>query len=240
MFRRSLTLCLAIALTQIATAQSATEPSSTKPPLVDPFQVQPPPPVRFLAYTNYDVLRQGTEMKVAVALIRHWDSHTVSPPQFVLSARSLVPESVSTCLELDPAPEFSLSALQPPHAKATRFSFAKQSIKVLVPTHRGRPVVYRVKVSAAESVAPGPYVLRGRFTYREADDQGISNLHIVPIEIPIRVVDHNASAKKDKYWTFDQSRAKETTALVLLAPVLIPLGAVAGVVCLIAWGDCTD
>jgi hypothetical protein len=139
---------------------------------------------------------------------------------------------------VDPAQEFSLSVLQPPRVKARRFSFAKQTIKVLVPTSGGRPLVYRLKVSAAESVAPGPYVLRGKFTYREVDDQGISSPHILLVEIPIRVVDHNANAKKDKYWAFDRSRAKETTTLILLTPVLIPLGAVAGVVCLIAWGHC--
>jgi len=42
-------------------------------------------------------------------------------------------------------------------------------------------------------------------------------------------VEHSAKTKKDKGWTFDQSQKKETTTLVLLAPVLILLGLLDGI-----------
>jgi hypothetical protein len=84
-------------------------------------------------------------------------------------------------------------------------------------------------VTATESVPLGLHLLRGKLTYRIVDDRGISALQVLPFEIPIRVVEHNAKAQKVD-WTFDQSQAKETTTLVLLSPVLIVIGLLDGIV----------
>lgn len=104
-------------------------------------------------------------------------------------------------------------------------------------------MAFRVKVTASKSVPPGNYTIHGKLTYREVDDQGISDPQVIPVEIPIHVVGRGAKVNKSRYWTFDQTRAKETAAFVLLSPLLVPVVALGGVFCAISWaasGHCDD
>ncbi len=218
MFRRLLSLFLVVGLTQIA------RPLAEAQSVPDPFPATPTLPIDAKVYTNFDVLRQGTEMKVAILPLRRTKGYTTEPlPVFVRSAPSLVSEAVSTSLELEPADGLSWDAVKSPSSMAEKFHFSNQPIQVFTPAFKSHPIAFRMKVTAAEGAPVGPHLLRGKLTYRIVDDREISALRVLPVEIPIRVVAHNAKAQK-LAWTFDQSQAKETTTLVLLSPILIPLG----------------
>ena len=215
-------------------AQAAQDLSSVPPiPLIDGK-------IYLKVSANYDALRRGARMEIAIVPYRHHQvPHMESLPVFLRSAPSLKPESVSTRLEFDPVEGLSLNNLQP-HSKARLFPFSGQPVEVLTPAFKNRPVAFRVRVTASKAAQPGIYVLHGKLTYREVDDHGISEPHVAPFEISLCVVNQTDKVNKDRYWAFDQSQAKETTVLVLLTPVLIPLAAVAGVICLATWGRCAD
>lgn len=125
MFRRLFSLFLIAGLALVPQAlleaQSATA-SSPIPlsPLVDGK-------IYAKVYPNYDALRRGSEMKMAVVPLRHGHSpYSGQLPIFLRSASSLAPESVSTRLEFDPVEGLSLGAVEPP-------SFESKEIPVFQP-----------------------------------------------------------------------------------------------------------
>ncbi len=242
MFRHWLSLFLIVGLTQISLPSLEAQSAESLSPI--PQSAPLDGKIDAKVYPNYDALRRGAEMKVAVVPFRPGHGPSFGAlPIFLRRASSLAPESISTRLEFDPLEGLSLSIVEPTHSKATKFSFSTQPVQVLTPAFKNHPVAFRVKITASQSVPLGAYVLHGRLTYREVDDRGISDPWVIPVEIPIHVVERDTKVKKDRYWTFDQSQAKETTTLVLLSPVLIPAAALMGAVCLLSLSlgnHCTD
>jgi hypothetical protein len=197
----------------------------------------PTPPITIKTFNNFDALRQGTEMKIAIVLMTPGAPSREAQSQFVRNVPSLQAEPISTHLELDCAEGFSFGAIHPPNWKAKKFTFSPERIQVFAPKSKRAPLAFLVTVRAADSLAPGSYTLQGKLTYRQVNNVGLSASESVPMEIPIRVVSHDAQAKK-VYFGYEHSHARNVMYAILLLPVVVPAIVVAGAACLVMPGNC--
>jgi len=88
-----------------------------------------------------------------------------------------------------------------------------------------------------ETVASGEHLLRAKVTLQSISDSGILPPRQIEVQLPVRVIDHDTEEKNTK--TARSDAGGTPVILWILAPLLIPLMVVMGIVCGIRGEDCS-
>jgi hypothetical protein len=206
-------ICAAVLLPALAAAQN--QNGEPVPTAVNPAAVtvktgsMKPSPKLYREFTYFNQIRQGSDENVALEL---------AASSFVTTSQSSVPAGIPLKLELEPAAGFTFGKVRYPKGYAEKFPFQPTPIHVRDISHA--PLQFKLR--ANRGVALGEHTLKGTLTFQTVSRAGISALQTVNLEIPVRVVEHNAKVMKAPYPYTGLAKGWIVLMIVLL-PVLIPL-----------------
>lgn len=178
--------------------------------LAGPKQVPQKPVPRVETFTRFTELRQGRTEDVAVELIAK---------EFLLSPRSQLAGVEPVSLTLDPEPGLRVLKMNYPKNELTRkFKFQTEPIKM-----HGSWLPVEIKLRVEDTAAFGLHTIRGKFTYQEISDAGVSGIKQIDVMLPVTVVGHNAKVSKSTEWPFYHMSTAAIIGLIALCIVLLPL-----------------
>lgn len=162
----------------------------------------------FHSYTFYDRVRRGRSEKVVIKLP---DLTLVTTPA------SPVPGIIPLDLRLQPEPGITVRKLRYPKAGKQNVLF--QSTPVMF----AREEWIQFAVVIAPNASVGQHVLKGKLIFQPVDlKSGAGLMEQVDIEIPIRVVEHDAKMHRNE-WPIYHMPTGVIILLIVLSPILIAL-----------------
>ncbi|HUA16983.1 MAG TPA: hypothetical protein VMG31_16940 [Verrucomicrobiae bacterium] len=216
MWRSTLALILIPAL---AAAQSQPLPAAHPQPR--PTSTWPP---TYRSYTYYQQIRQGTAEEVVVELM---------VPGWVSSPQKPAPGIIPVKLELDPAAGLAVTALRYPKP----YTAKRPGMPLPLPLVSGVAVPIHFNIRAAKTAALGARVLTGKLTFQAVTKESSATApQQLNVEIPLMVVDHGARVQKAQ-WPYTSISRGWIVLLIVLSPVLIPLGLLLMTVCSLTRGE---
>ena len=217
-------LIAVLLLPAITAAQAAQEPVSSTAAVKS--VESSPAKVNYKPYTFYEQIRRGRDEQVALQLeVRG----LVAVPKRPLAG--IAPLK----LELEPAEGLTFGGFRYPQAFKRKLKFESDPVPV-----SGWPSI-QFKIRAAKSAPLGAQALRGKLTFQliPFDGSSAGSVQQVDVEIPLTVVEHDASVRRAQ-WPFPHTPVALTVTLIVLLPVIIVVAIPVYAVCMLAGGKCMD
>lgn len=217
-----------VLLPSLVAAQTPAEEVIQQPtPQTNLSQPTPLATPRYQHYAVYDAIRQDAAEEVAIEL---WLGGFVTVPKSPVSG--IVPLK----LDLQPAEGLEVRKVDYPKPLSRKVRFQTQSISAA-----GPPTVIRLKLHADRNARLGAHVLNGKITFQAIHtDATLGPAQELQVQIPVTVVQHNASVHKASY-PFSGPPVGLIVTLIILSPVLLALAIPVLVVCGVAEGGvCWD
>jgi len=225
---------IALLLFAAAAAGAQDPPTPASPELTAPV---------LTAYSGHDALRQGAAMQFALIAAPGQKSPLEVPPALLWRNGKTEEGSSPTSLELQPDEGLIVSAVTNPTAHSAQ-----------VGDHAGealdRTSPFRFLVVASPSASPGEYRVHARLRYRITSDELTSVQRELRFYIPVQVVGRDAYVRVAANPYMQQERppapapaaatanhdTRDQVMLILLAPVVLPLVILGGIICQITQG----
>jgi hypothetical protein len=188
-----------------------------------PTTPAPEPPYR--AYTRYDAIRRGREEDVGIQL-------RISG--FVTARKALVPGVLPLKLEFEPLDGVTVKEVHDPRVEEGYVKFNGGPVKAT------RWPYVHFKIRADRNGPLGLRILKGKFTFQQfsPDGSGVGPMEQVEVQIPLNVVEHDASVHKADF-PYGPTPAWEIVVLIIAVPVLIAIVLPFFLIC-VATARCTD
>jgi hypothetical protein len=153
----------------------------------------------------------------------------------VTTPKSPVSGIIPLKLEMEPAEGLIYSTFRYPKARPQKFKFQAEPIRVAL-----WPAIH-FDVRADQNAPLGTHLLHGKLTFQAIsyDGSGPGPVQQVDVQIPLTVVEHNAKVAKTR-WPFPHTPVWVVVTIIVLSPVLIPLGLIYYFVCAIGPRSCPD
>ncbi len=181
-------------------------------------QIQRPPMPPYRSITFYNGIRRGTDEEVAIQ---------VQLSDYFTTPRTPISGIDPLHLELEPADGFTFTHLRYPKAR-------KQSVKFQLAAFPVAGSQIYFKVRASQNVPLGIHVLKAKLTVQPVNAiLGTGAVRQLDIEIPIKVVEHDARVTKNP-WPETHLPVAVWVVIIVLSPVLIAVWLPLNLICTMA------
>ncbi len=188
------------------------------------------PATKVKVYHSLTALTRGSEEEIAIG---------VEGNGFLTSPRSPVHGIVPITLQLDPAEGFSVGAIEYPKPYKQKLAAWRDPIYVF----RSPWQQVGFKLRAAPGAALGVHVLSGRMLFQFVSDSGLAEVEQIAVQVPVTVTNQRASVHRTgDFPTTDHMQPSGDMPLwakIALAPLMVPLLFVMGIVCFARGQDCS-